>query len=206
MKRLLKDWEDTRGKLEASYASWMDGFVNTIVDGIREGKIAFKDLAVSILADLAKILLRALLVKAVMSMFGPASTPNTTTSGDFGRFGASTFAKGGIMGPGGEMPLHRYARGGIATKPQIAVFGEGAGNEAFVPLPDGRSIPVSMSGGGGGSPPDVTVNVINETGIPVDAEQSGAPEFDGESFVLDVVLTAASRPGNFRDGLKSATA
>lgn len=211
MKRLLKDWEDTRGKLEASYASWMDAFVNTIVDGVRQGKIAFKELAISILADLAKIYLQALIVRAVMTMFGP--TPigkNPEIAGiDLGGFdisGAIPVAMGGVIGPGGSSPLNRYARGGIATKPQIAIFGEGDGNEAFVPLPDGRSIPVSMSGGGGGSVPDVTVNVINETGIPVDAEQSGGLEFDGESFVLDVVLTAASRPGNFRDGLKTATA
>ena len=45
----------------------------------------------------------------------------------------------------GPLPLQRYANGGIANKPQIALFGEGRMNEAYVPLPDGRSIPVSMN-------------------------------------------------------------
>lgn len=40
-----------------------------------------------------------------------------------------------------------FARGGIATKPSI--FAE-AGPEAAVPLPDGKSIPVSFKGKGGG--------------------------------------------------------
>lgn len=64
------------------------------------------------------------------------------------------FANGGIMSAGGPLPLKRYASGGIATSPQLAMFGEGSMNEAYVPLPDGRSIPVSMRGGGG-----TTVNV-----------------------------------------------
>jgi hypothetical protein len=45
-----------------------------------------------------------------------------------------------------------YAKGGIADRPSI--FGE-AGPEAAVPLPDGRSIPVKIEGGGSKS---ITVN------------------------------------------------
>lgn len=62
----------------------------------------------------------------------------------------SGFADGGIMTGGGPLPLRKYAGGGIATMPQLALFGEGSRNEAFVPLPDGRSIPVKLQGGGGG--------------------------------------------------------
>ena len=56
------------------------------------------------------------------------------------------FADGGVM-PGSMLPVHQYAEGGIARTPQLAVFGEGRGAEAFVPLPDGKSIPVKMDGG-----------------------------------------------------------
>ena len=41
-------------------------------------------------------------------------------------------------------PLRRYAFGGIANTPQLALFGEGRQNEAYVPLPDGRAIPVNV--------------------------------------------------------------
>ena len=58
--------------------------------------------------------------------------------------GAFQFATGGIMTPKGAVPLRRYARGGIATAPQAAIYGEGATPEAFVPLPDGRRIPVAL--------------------------------------------------------------
>lgn len=60
------------------------------------------------------------------------------------------FADGGIMGPGGPISLRRYAMGGIANTPQFSVHGEGSVPEAYVPLADGRSIPVSVKGGGGG--------------------------------------------------------
>jgi tape measure domain-containing protein len=53
------------------------------------------------------------------------------------------FADGGVMSNAGPMPLRRYAGGGVANSPQMALFGE-RGPEAYVPLPDGRSIPVKM--------------------------------------------------------------
>jgi phage-related minor tail protein len=63
------------------------------------------------------------------------------------------FADGGVMTSAGPLPLRRYAGGGIADSPQLAMFGEGRMPEAFVPLPDGRSIPVAMRG----QSPNVTV-------------------------------------------------
>lgn len=109
------------------------------------------------------------------------------------------FADGGIMSGMGSVPLRKYAAGGIANSPQMAMFGEGDQNEAYVPLPDGRRIPVAMQGGA----PNVTVNVINQSGTPVSASKS-QPRFDGKQMILDVVLTAASQPGGFRDGMKGA--
>lgn len=70
---------------------------------------------------------------------------------------ASPFAMGGIMTSMGPLKLKRYAAGGIASGPQLAMFGEGSRPEAYVPLPDGRSIPVTMKGNGVGA--NVTVNV-----------------------------------------------
>jgi len=55
-----------------------------------------------------------------------------------------SFATGGIMTPQGPVPLRTYARGGIATAPQAAIYGEGSTPEAFIPLPDGRRVPVAL--------------------------------------------------------------
>jgi hypothetical protein len=66
---------------------------------------------------------------------------------------------GGIMTPQGAVELRRYASGGIARRPQLALYGEGSMSEAFVPLPDGRSIPVTMKGGGGEVNQDISITV-----------------------------------------------
>ena len=58
--------------------------------------------------------------------------------------GAFPFATGGIMTPQGPVPLRSYARGGVAMAPQAAIYGDGSTPEAFVPLPDGRRIPVAL--------------------------------------------------------------
>lgn len=68
------------------------------------------------------------------------------------------FANGGIMGPGGRVPLNTYAGGGIASGPQVALFGEGRRKEAYIPLPDNKTVPVTLSGGGGGA---TVVNIYN---------------------------------------------
>lgn len=72
----------------------------------------------------------------------------------------AVFADGGIMTNMGPVPLRKYAAGGIARSPQLALYGE-AGPEAYVPLPDGRSIPVTMQGAiaGGGQQNNVTIQI-----------------------------------------------
>lgn len=81
------------------------------------------------------------------------------------------FANGGIFGKDGVIPLRAYQKGGIANSPQLALFGEGDMNEAYVPLPDGRTIPVTlstdgMSGGGNVlSPVSIEINVHSDGSI-----------------------------------------
>lgn len=75
--------------------------------------------------------------------------------------------KGGIVGHLGELPLHKFERGGIASSPQLALFGEGRKNEAYVPLPDNRTIPVTLNGSGGG-------NIISgDTNIKIEINNNG---------------------------------
>lgn len=86
---------------------------------------------------------------------GFAAAPAALGSGLYG----IPFANGGVMTAGGPLDLKAYAKGGIANSPQLALFGEGSMNEAFVPLPDGRSIPVTVRSQGGGDGGAQTVNI-----------------------------------------------
>jgi hypothetical protein len=93
-------------------------------------------------------------------------------------------ANGGVMTEFGLAPLNKYSNGGIANRPQMALFGEGRNPEAYVPLPDGRTIPVTMQGGGGGG---VVVNaqVINNTSAQI--EQKQVPNSSGGVDLITVV-------------------
>ncbi|WP_323796824.1 hypothetical protein [Nisaea sp.] len=57
---------------------------------------------------------------------------------------AMGFATGGIMTANGPAQTAPYD-GGITSDVSVALFGEGSQPEAYVPLPDGRSIPVTLS-------------------------------------------------------------
>jgi tape measure domain-containing protein len=56
-------------------------------------------------------------------------------------------AANGALWAGG---FQAFANGGMVKGPTLGLVGEGKYNEAIVPLPDGRSIPVQMRGGPGG--------------------------------------------------------
>lgn len=108
----------------------------SIILRTKSWKTAFKDLAKGILESIAQLIPKLLIVRTLSSIFG-----GTTA-------GVPMAAEGGVFS--GQvsrvLPLKTYARGGIADRPQMAIFGE-AGQEAFVPLTGGR-IPVQIRGGG----------------------------------------------------------
>ncbi|NJD24074.1 MAG: phage tail tape measure protein [Betaproteobacteria bacterium] len=97
-----------------------------------------------------------------------------------------SFEKGGIMTSAGPLPLRAYAGGGVANSPQLALFGEGRTPEAFVPLPDGRNIPVKMHGASGNI--NVTQHiVVNGSGDPAEIRRSAA---SGARGVLGVISSS----------------
>ena len=110
--------------------------------------------------------------------------------------GASYFAKGGVMAgtmlaAASGLPMRAYAKGGVTTEPQVAVFGEGPGAEAFVPLPGpNRGIPVefqntpsSMSSTSTAGDSAPTYNIVVEYNPSIQA-------LDGQS-TRDVLLREA---------------
>jgi lambda family phage tail tape measure protein len=141
--------QDVARSTEAAFSNAFRGMEDALVNFVMTGKLNFKSLASSILADMARMLIQQQIMAPLMA----------AAKAGFG------FANGGIMTDGGPLPLKTYSNGGIANSPQLAVYGEGRMPEAYVPLPDGRTIPVTMKGGGGDSSVNnVTVNVSVENG------------------------------------------
>lgn len=115
--------------------------IANVVTGTMSAKEAFKEFAKGVLADVARMIAKFIALGIIKTIFG--------------------LEDGGVM-PGGvedTVPVRKYAKGGIARRPQLALFGEGKTAEAFVPLPDNRSIPVTFTGNQGSGGGVVNVNI-----------------------------------------------
>ena len=183
-KQAFKDYaeaaSDTAGQTKALFNTAFQGLEDALVSFVKTGKLSFADLANSI----SEMLLRIAIQRAVASSIAAAG-----------------FADGGIMTSSGPVALKSYARGGVANSPQLALFGEGSMPEAYVPLPDGRSIPVSMKGGsqgGGGNSVVVNVNIVNgrESGESSESDSARGRELGQViSMAVKTELVSQMRPG-----------
>jgi phage-related minor tail protein len=156
--------KDTFKELKDAVEGWGRQATDAFVNFAFGAKTSFGDLVSSILKDIARMMIQK-----------NVTTPLFNAISGFNWGGLFGFADGGIMTGAGPAPLRKYANGGIANSPQVALYGEGSTPEAFVPLPDGRTIPVTLKGaGGGGAVYNITVPVTVEGGSPQVSEQSGA--------------------------------
>ena len=173
-----------------------------------------QQIAAGVLKDIARQLLQIMVIqpltnslsKGLTSIFGGVGAlggigfAGGGAASGFGimpgmSFFGNLFADGGIMTSEGPLPLRTYASGGIANSPQLAMFGEGSMPEAYVPLPDGRRIPVAMKGGGGGNITTVNVNV-DASGSKVQGDASqGAALGRAVSQAVQAELIRQKRPG-----------
>lgn len=152
--RVVEQWKDF-GRAGADAAQrivgdGLDGVTNALTDvvtGAASASEAFRKLAQQMIREIVNITIRLLIMQAIMAATGLGVAPA-------GAAPIPAAEDGGVL-PGtvrGTVPVRRFESGGVVRQPTLALFGEGRASrgEAFVPLPDGRRIPVHMTGGGGG--------------------------------------------------------
>lgn len=143
----------TMDELKNAVEGWGKDASEAFVEFAFTGKASFGDMVTSILKDMARMIIQTQIMAPLMQMLKATMTMS---------------ADGNVMTESGPMALKKYSNGGIARTPQLSLFGEGSMAEAYVPLPDGRSIPVTMSGdgsgGGGGDVYNITVPVTVDGG------------------------------------------
>ncbi|MCE5306375.1 MAG: hypothetical protein LLG20_01920 [Acidobacteriales bacterium] len=156
----------------------------------------------SIANMLGEMMTRKILTSAVSGFGGMFGGVGAGYTGDVNvASGVSATAANGAVWQGGFTPLgpvQKFALGGVVNGPTLGLVGEGRYNEAIVPLPDGKSIPVVSKGGG--QAVNIRVEVKNQSGQQVQA-RSEQPRFDGGEYVIGIVLDAVSRN---RMGLRDA--
>ena len=169
LRTLGEETEQVGKQMEAVTTRAFNGMTDALTNFVMTGKLDFRTLATSIISDLIRIQIQRSITLPMVNALG-------------GMFG---FANGGVMTSAGPLPLRTYAGGGVASSPQLAVFGEGSMNEAYVPLPDGRSIPVTMRQGGSGAG-----DVFN---ISVNVAEGGTTSTAGQGQDLGRAISSAVR-------------
>jgi lambda family phage tail tape measure protein len=169
LRTLGEETEQVGKQMEAVTTRAFNGMTDALTNFVMTGKLDFRTLATSIISDLIRIQIQRSITLPMANALG-------------GMFG---FANGGVMTSAGPLPLRTYAGGGVASSPQLAVFGEGSMNEAYVPLPDGRSIPVTMRQGGSGAG-----DVFN---ISVNVAEGGTTSTSGQGQDLGRAISSAVR-------------
>jgi polyhydroxyalkanoate synthesis regulator phasin len=114
--------------------------------------------------------------QAMMAMVGPTFGKGGDLGGALGwaATGLSTFfAANGAVIDGHFEPIQRFAMGATRIdRATLGWVGEGRLPEAIVPLPDGRTIPVTLSGAMGGT------QIVNDIDVTVTAPAGNGQAFD----------------------------
>ena len=192
IKQSFKDLEGTiRSSLGTAITDVLTDFnsMNDAVMRLRQSVAdAFKQMANMIIQEM----LRAAVHWAVKQLFsfmspnlqGPAPTAPSP--------GVIMAANGGVLTGG----FQAFAAGGVVTGPTLGLVGEGRFNEAVVPLPNGRSIPVDLGGGTGSNiSTNIVVNMNNGQASSQSSGRGGqALGRELEGAVRSVILKE-TRPG-----------
>jgi len=115
-----------------------------VARGYKDAKTAALDFGASVIAMFAQILIKR-------QILGPLAGALSDGIESFAKGMFVSSAMGNVVTAEGPLSLSRYAyggvhrsSGGIARRPTLSLFGEGRTPEAYVPLPDGRTIPVTL--------------------------------------------------------------
>jgi hypothetical protein len=153
---------------------------------------SFADMVAQMLAEF----LKAQLIKGFLSLFpGFGGGGLGSSASNVAQYAPLPYANGGLASGG----FTAFANGGMVTGPTLGLVGEGRYNEAIIPLPDGKSVPVQLSGGAGGNAAPISTNiVVNVKNGQADSQMSGnqgnqlARELEG---AVRQVILKESRPG-----------
>ncbi len=174
-RRAFADYADaatnTGAQIKQAIGSALGGLENALVGFVQTGKLEWKSLIDSMIADLVRLFIRSqILGPLAQGLGGPfggggaglvGSTPGATFTAQGAAFESGrklAFARGGVVGRPTLFPL---ARG-------IGVMGE-AGPEAILPLKrlPGGDLGVGAAGGGA----VFNQTIVNEAGVQIETEE-----------------------------------
>lgn len=174
-------------------------FADAFVELAMTGKSSFKELTVSILQDLAKIIMRAAVLQAFKSLVPGLFAADGAVTKD--ATPVKMAANGLAVARNGIVP---YAKGGLVTKPTLFQYKQGgvgnyglmgeAGTEAIMPLRRGSNGKLGVESSGGGAS-NVVINV-DASGSNVQGDQPNAKALGAAiGAAVQAELVKQKRPG-----------
>jgi hypothetical protein len=216
-----------------SFRSGMTSTFKSMITDISSAKsawVSFRDVVLDVIADIISKQLSANLTNNILSSFGFGSSSSSSNSYN-AEVGSSDngFASGGLLqGPGtgtsDSIPMYGSNGEYMMQASSVSKFGVGffdSLNAGRIPKfatgglittgPSLSSLSTVSSAGNvvstsnsGSKTPNVQINVTNNTDSQVTA-QNTTSSFDGETYVLDVVLNGvATNKSGFNSNLKAA--
>lgn len=214
--QLARDWGNVTDNMKSAGTRWLDQFATDLA----QGKLNFKSFAASVIADLAEIVAKALIAKYVIEpLLNAFGVPSAGGSG--GSFGGTTgysmsnpvpttqLHDGGIGAEGTHRmadarwfinapKFHQGRIPNLQSHEMAAIIRKDEG--VFTPE-QMKAMGARMSGGSKEAP-KVEINLKNESGTALDADHSGS-RFDGEQYIVDVVVSKLNRPGTLRNSVRN---
>ena len=152
----LKVTEDTFKDMGKRVMQSLEDSVQSIFQGFIEGKDTAKDALVGFLRaisqELTKFMAQAVVRQFLAAFF--ATNPFDPKTSFTQLYGIDQHSAADPIPTG-------FASGGIVNSQTLAMIGEGGQNEAVVPLPDGRAIPVDFRGGGQGGNININISAVD---------------------------------------------
>tara|TARA_R100001086_G_scaffold145434_1_gene76788 strand:+ start:300 stop:2066 length:1767 start_codon:yes stop_codon:yes gene_type:complete len=195
MKEKLNSFKDSIKTVGESMADvvikGVKGMEDALVTFVTTGKLSFRSLANSIIADMARIAIQQSITKPLMGFLG-------------NMFGGGS-AKGNVFNQQGL--VEAYAKGGVVNKPtyfamggsgKFGIMGE-KGSEAILPLRRGSNGKLGVEASGGGST-NVVVNV-DASGSNVEGDEASGRQL-GQLIASAVQgeILKQQRPGGLLAG------
>jgi lambda family phage tail tape measure protein len=193
----LKEYVDTAMNMGES----VKGLTTTLFKGMEDaltnfatkGKLDFKSLADSIIADMMRIAVKQAITGPLAMLAQTAGNAlGGMLGGSISGYNPSTVYAGSSPGP--WMPS---AAGGYDIPAGVNPLVQTHAEEMILPKGYADVIRGLANKGGTGSDASLTVNLVNQSGNPVKAKE-GNSSFDGKSMVKTIILEAMDTDPGFR--------
>jgi len=201
MEQHLKSIEDPIIATKKVFVDAMKDMEDSLVNFVMTGKLEWKSLVSDIIEGLVRVEIQQAIIKPLGGMF--------KEKGIFETIAGVLSAQGNVFGNSG---VQAFGSGGsftnsIVSKPTMFAHGSGfgvmgeKGDEAILPLT--RTSSGNLGVEAKTTPSTVILNVENNTGQEVSAEQVSSQQV-GNDLILSIVLNAANNNGGFSRGLNGA--